>query len=861
MCLNSHENNLLQRYNAFAHRTMIAVIRRFALSLSHMKPVCLVFFLASFAQAVFAQDAASAFTARVQPLLTTYCTECHSGAKAKARVSLNGARTAEQLITERDLWFRVLDQIDAGTMPPKDEKQPTPAERAALIAWVRGEFTGLFLAKQRTEGRSRFRRLSRTEYANTVQDLLGLRPTVSLNLPPDGRVDGYDKVAAALPLSAVGAAGYLKMSEDLLSRLLRPMPRNPVKAPAPKPRTKDDLDDILGEKKAAPTNAAPASPFDPERTVRALPRDSEQSKGHILELPDGTKVSFNTDTTSGPLRGFNGTRVPGLHRLRMSVYGYQTDKPLPFGIYAGHTGAYPQIIELLAVLEAPPGKPGIVETEIYLRTAEVNDLISISDNFRLVPFGLGVQVPKNSQASQCRGPGLAIQWVEIEEPVQPLVGDKFLRADFREILQGGLQNRDVQLRAAEATFKRIGARFFRRDLTTDELNRFKLLFAERLDTGATTDLALRDCVIEFMTAPEFLCVIEEPGPLNDFALASRLAYFLWNSTPDDALLDIARAGKLRDGAVLAAQTERLLKDPRADRFIADFTDQWLGLRAIDDTSPDSKLYPEYARNDLLKRSSVLETRAFFRHVLTENRSVRDFVAADWAMLNESLAKHYGIPDIKGLELQKVSLPAGSPYGGLWTQPAVLKVTANGTYTSPVKRGVWVAERLLGIPIPPPPPDVPAVEPDIRGAKTLREQLALHSKLGSCAGCHAKFDPYGFALESFDVTGTYRKNYRVLNPERKSGPWWSDGLPVDSAGQTPDGRAFTDVRELRQHLVQKPQQLALGVTRHLVTYATGAPVTRVDQPALESIVQGAAKDGYGLRTLVHAVVQSDLFRTK
>ncbi|MFM8468494.1 MAG: DUF1588 domain-containing protein, partial [Limisphaerales bacterium] len=275
----------------------------------------------------------------------------------------------------------------------------------------------------------------------------------------------------------------------------------------------------------------------------------------------------------------------------------------------------------------------------------------------------------------------------------------------------------------------------------------------------------------------------------------------------------------------------------------------------------SKLYPEYAKNDLLKRSSVQETRAFFRRVLDENLSVHEFAAANWTFANESLAKHYGLPGIAGLALQKVSLPADSAYGRLWTQPAVLKVTANGTYTSPVKRGVWMAERLLGLPIPPPPPDIPAVEPDIRGAKTLREQLALHSSQGACAACHAKFDPYGFALESFDVTGTYRKHYRVLNPERKSGPWWNEGFLVDSSGKTPSGQTFSDIRELRKLVADQPAQLARGVTRHLVTYATGAPPTRLDQPALDAIVTAAEKQGHGLRALVHGVVQSDLFRSK
>ena len=823
-----------------------------------MKSVLLLCFIAHVA---VAQDAASSssFQARVQPLLKTYCTECHAGAKPKAGIQLSGPRTADQLAAERDHWFRALDALEAGTMPPKDEPQPKPAERAALVAWLRGDFTNIFLNRQRAEGRSKLRRLSRTEYANTLFDLFGVKPPVGLNLPTDGRVDGYDKVAAALPLSAAGAAGYFKMADDILARMLRPIPKTPPKATA-KPRSPDLLDDVLGEKKAT-TNTAPASPFDPARTTRAIAFGSEQSKGHVLELPDGTKVSFNTDTTSGPLRGFNGPRHPGMHRLRLSVYGYQTDKPLPFGIYAGHTGAYPQIIELVAVLEAPPGKAAILETEIYLRTADLNDLAPIGDNFRLIPFGLGVPVPKNSQASACRAPGLAVQWVEIEDPELPLLGDRWLRADFRTALAGGLQNRDVFIKAAEATFKRIAPRLFRRDLSADELAKLNLAFAERLDVGVTADNALRDCVVELMTAPDFLCIVEQPGPLNDFALASRLAYLLWNSTPDDALLDIARAGKLRDPKVLAAQTDRLLKDAKSSRFVDDFTDQWLGLRAIDDTSPDSKLYPEYAKNDLLKRSSVQETRAFFRRVLDENLSVREFAAANWTFANASLAKHYGLPGITSLALQKVSLPADSAYGGLWTQPAVLKVTANGTYTSPVKRGVWVAERLLGISIPPPPPDIPSVEPDIRGAKTLREQLALHSSQGSCAACHAKFDPYGFALESFDVTGTYRKTYRVLNPERKAGPWWTEGLPVDCSGKTPTGQTFADIRELRKAVAQNPAQLARGVTRHLVTYATGAPATRLDQPAIESIVTAAAKNNHGLRSLVHGVVQSELFRWK
>jgi mono/diheme cytochrome c family protein len=821
----------------------------------------LVLALACVRIATAAEDAAAAYQARVQPLLATYCTRCHGTEKQKAKISFAGARGADQLAGERELWFRALDQVDSREMPPENEKQPSSAERAAIAAWIRGSYTDLLLARQRKEGRARFRRLSRNEYADTVLDLFGIRPAVGINLPSDGRVDGYDKLSAALPLSAAGAAGYFRMSEDLLKWVLRPLPK-PKAAPAPA-----------------------GGPFDPARTTRAAAMESGQSPGHTLKLADGTMVSFNSDFTSGRL-DYQGARNPGMHRLRISVYGYQTDKPMAFGIYAGHTSAYPQLIDLVKVLEAPPGAPAVIETEVYLRTREFNDLAPVSDNIRLVPFGIGVQVPKNSQASACRGPGLAVQWVEIEEPELPLPGDRWLTADFPPALDEELRrSKQVALRrnpqgdqaksltregflaVMHATFKRVGARFFRRELSAAELERIDAGIAQRVDAGTPLATVFLDQVSELMTAPEFLCVIEPPGQLSDFALASRLSYFLWRSTPDEALLDVARQGRLHDPKVLREQTERLLADAKCQRFVDDFVDQWLGLRAIDDTSPDRKLYPEYG--EFLKLSSVMETRGTFRRMLAENLGVRQFVDPRWALVNEDLARHYGLSGVTGAQLRAVDLPEGSPYGGLWTQAAVLKVTANGTSTSPVKRGVWMAERLLGIPIPPPPPTVKPVEPDVRGAKTLREQLALHRSQGSCAACHAKFDPYGFALESFDVVGGFRTAYREPDPEvlalpadqRKGRRTWRDGLPVDCTGTTPAGQAFSGIVQLRQLLARDPEQLARGVTRHLVAYATGAPATAIDQAAIQAVAASAKADGYGLRSLVHALVQSELFRWK
>ena len=803
-----------------------------------------------------AEDAETVFQTRVLPVLESHCAKCHGAQKPKAKIRLVGPRKLEQIAGEQNLWFRVLTQVESGAMPPKGQKPLANSDRQAVVGWIRGELTNLLMAKQFQEGRSQLRRLSRSEYANTIQDLFGVRPTVGLNLPEDGRVDGFDKVSAALPLSASGAAGYLKMTDDILNWVLKPIPK----------------------------------PNDPQArpVIRSVAFQSEQSPGHILELDDGWKVSFNSDTTSCPNRGFSTSR-PGLHRLRISVYGYQTDKPLAFGVYAGHTFAYPQIIDLVKVLEAPPGTPAVIETEVYLRTGDLSDRSPYRDTLRLIPFGLGVQVPKNSQAADCKGPGLAFHWIDVQEPELPLPGDRWLTADFPPALNDELRShwkvianatgpKNLQAKSTDrkqfltvmrTTFQRVGARLFRRDLTAPELAKIVDDIAQRLDSGVTLDRAFLDEVTELMTSPEFLCVIEEPGRLTDFALASRLSYFLWNSTPDEPLSDLARSGRLHEPQILREQTERLLNDPQSARFVSDFINQWLGLRAIDDTSPDGVLYPEYALNDLLKPSSVWETQAFFRHMLDENLSVRHFVASPWAIVNGPLAKHYGLRPVTGIEMQKVTLPKSSPYGGLWTQSSLMKVTANGTNTSPVKRGVWVAERLLGIPIPPPPPNVNPIEPDVRGAKTLREQLALHRGSGSCAGCHAKFDPYGFALESFDVTGGFRTKYRKGDPDvialpqdkRKGRSTWRNGLPVDCSGQTPDGRRFAGIAELRKMLAEKPEQLARGITRHFVTYATGAPATVLDQPAIDRIVSNSAREDYGLRSLVHALVQSELFQSK
>jgi hypothetical protein len=360
---------------------------------------------------------------------------------------------------------------------------------------------------------------------------------------------------------------------------------------------------------------------------------------------------------------------------------------------------------------------------------------------------------------------------------------------------------------------------------------------------------------------------EKPGRLDDYALASRLSYFLWNSEPDETLRDLAKRGALKKTSTLMAQAERMLADDKSKRFTEAFLDYWLDLRKINNTSPDAALYSDYVLDDYLVESQVDETRRYFQELIRRNLPTRNLVASDFVIINDRLATLYGIPGIKGVDFRRVQLPPDSPRGGLPTQASVLKVTANGTTTSPVLRGAWIMERILGKPAPPPPPGIAAVEPDIRGAKTIREQLDKHRTNKSCNVCHAKIDPAGFALENFDVMGGWRDRYRAIGDGEKVPGYAKSGQPfefhmtqpVDASGALPGGASFKDVRELKRLLLQDERQIARNFVNQLVIYSTGAPVWFGDRPKVEAILDRTKN--YGVKSLIEALIESDIFRNK
>lgn len=422
---------------------------------------------------------------------------------------------------------------------------------------------------------------------------------------------------------------------------------------------------------------------------------------------------------------------------------------------------------------------------------------------------------------------------------------------------------------AERLLRNFLATAYRKPADEADVQRFLKLINDRRAAGLSFAESMIAGYTAVLASPAFVFLNEQPGKLSDSALATRLALFLWNSTPDAALQKLAASGELKKPSILRAETERMLRDPRAQRFSEGFLDSWLDLRKIEDSTPSTTLYNDYYLDDALTEASLLEPQLFFKELLEKNLPARLALDSDFTYLNERLAKHYEIDGVKGIAMRRVKLPPQSPRGGFMTMASILKITANGTTTSPVLRGKWIMERILGDEVPPPPP-VAAVEPDIRGAVTIREQLAKHRADASCAACHSKMDPPGFALESFDVFGAWRTKYRGVAEDKpaergigKNGHTFvfHYGLPVDAAGELRDGRKFDNVRDFKALFRGADEKLAANLVKQLLIYATGSAGEYTDREEIARIVAASKTSDYGVRTLVHEIVQSPLFLNK
>ncbi len=768
-------------------------------------------------------------------LFANHCQECHSGADPKGDFSLSGLGQNFADPANRERWEAVAEQLLAGTMPPVKKPRPPASEVKAMLDWIgtrmaatpEGNDSGVRSAIRRTG----MRRLTRTEYANTIRDLLKVDIDLSDLLPAETTTTGFDTNAESLHISPHLLESYLAAADRAIDAAI---------ASGPRPWNNSKRCDIKNERSIRPNGSV------------------------YRHLDDGvaifaTSVAANIQVTLWQYM----TRVRAPYRFRIKGYGYRTDKPVTFHVKAGPMDAGAQQI-VLGYFDVPPDKPTVVE---FTRSIDANQTI------RIVADGLKTSTREVEKigVENYNGPGLVIQSVEIEGPLldswpppshKALFGDLPKRridpADRSGRMEVVSQN---PLEDAQRIVREFALRAFRRPVTEADLEPILARVRDKLTSKAAFEEAVRVGLRAVLMSPHFLFVREPSGPDDDYALASRLSYFLWSSMPDAELIALAEKGKLREPDTLSQQVERMLRDPKAAAFTENFASQWLGLGAIDATMPDPMLYPEF--DDILKDSCVKEPLLLFDEVLRNDLSLTNFVASDFAIINGRLAEHYGIPGVEGLAFRKVPVPPDGRRGGLLTMASILKVTANGTTTSPVLRGSWVLERILGTPPPKPTIDIEAVEPDIRGATTIREQLTKHRDRAECASCHALIDPPGFALESYDVIGGWRDRYRsigagepaVVDGRRMR---YRQGPPVDPGDVLLDGRHFRDIGEYKKLLLADKDQLARALAGKLIAYATGTEPTLADRAAIDRIVSQIRDKNYGFRSLIHEVVRSPIF---
>jgi len=781
--------------------------------------------------------------------LETYCFDCHDDATQKAKLSLESLP-----MDAAAMWTRVHDKLTEHEMPPANKPQPTAAQWRELTEWLRAGLHASSLQQQQREGRVVLRRMNRTEYEHTLQDMFGVTVALKELLPEDATVAGFDNVSAGLGISAAHLVRYQQAADKAIAAALAPPDRS-------------------GKER---TTAA-------ERWAKWRPAGREDQL-HSADLHqrysarmDGDALVFHQQTESNQYleMEFGQPSRPGRYRLRAKVSAKSTGgKPLPVLIFRVGIPREFNVnnARVIAVRDAPADTPTIIEEEIIVTD---DPHLSLGKRIALKGWSLPGQkhpdeIKKDIAANKppdFSGPGLAVEWVEMEGPLGDRPGYRLLFGDLPRGEKGEPKFTDAKADAARLIRAFLPVAF-RRPVDEETAAPFVQFAQERLERGYTFTEAMAAAYRNVLCSPRFLMLIEKPGPLDDYALASRLSYFLWSSRPDDPLLARAAKGGLRQPAVLHAEVERMLGDAKAARFTQNFTGQWLDLRKLHMTKPDTR-YVEF--DDLLLWSMPRETTAFFDEMLTHDRPIAEFVASDWTFLDHRLAQHYGVPGVDSWELKRTALPAGARRGGVMTHASILKVTANGTTTSPILRGKWVLEKLIGKPPSPPPPDIPALEPDIRGATTIREQLDKHRHLPACATCHVKIDPPGFALETYDVIGGWRDWYRAAQDgkggkERVAlvnypGTQVWRGPDVEKGFTTPDGRPFKDITEYRRILLEDRDQIARNIATKLLIYATGADLQFADREVIEQIIRDARATNYGLRTLLHAVVQSRCFLNK
>ncbi|HAC90727.1 MAG TPA: hypothetical protein DCF63_08850 [Planctomycetaceae bacterium] len=724
------------------------------------------------------------FAHEIQPVLLHLCSDCHQGDSAEAGIALDRLTIERAGTIDRHQWVKVHGQIAAGAMPPPEHPQPSQQQRKQLAEWIEKQILTVRCEGPAYPGRVTVRRLNRDQYNRTVADLIGVSFQPASRFPSDDVGYGFDNIGDVLNLSPVLLERFMEAADEIARRAI------------------------------------------------VVPSD----EGPPLKSISGKLLTSSVEQAGGQVA----VTIAGEYLFRIKAYGQQ---------------AGPQVAQMeILVDNKPVSTVDVPNLEQESGSFEVKQRLTVGQHQLTARFVNDYYRPEDPDP-QLRGDrNLMVESLELVGPIS--VSPEDLPESHRRLLiatVNGESDRNEVLRAVQENLSAFLPRAFRRPTTGQELERYTQIARMVLADGGSFERAMQVAVQAVLVSPNFLFRIEQDTAseesdmrrLSDFELASRLSYFLWNSQPDDQLYQLANSGQLGADHQLRQQVMRMLTDPRSTGFVQSFTGQWLQLRKLETLSIDRQRFPSYS--DPLRSAMQQETILLVASILHEGRTIFDLLTADYAYVNQALAEHYGVSGVEGNQFQRVSL-AGVSRRGLLGQAAILTVTSNPTRTSPVKRGKWILDNLLGMPPAPPPPNVPDLEQTQSSQEkklSLREQVELHRSKPQCAGCHQLMDPLGFGLENFDVIGAWRD--------------LDAGVAIDPSGQLPDGRQFSGPTELSEILMERKAGFRRCLAEKLLTYALGRGLEYFDQCTLNQVTEATEAEGDTLVAMIQHIVLSRPFR--
>lgn len=802
----------------------------------------------------------STFDKAVQPFFANHCYTCHNDERQTGDLSLETFKTSASLSKNRGTMRLILEKLNAGAMPPAKMPQPKPEDVSVVTGWLSQELAKVPAKKGPVDtaksaemnlGHVTARRLNRVEYDNTVRDLLGVDLHASDDFPQDDSGYGFDNIGDVLSLSPVLMEKYLKAAEKISRTAIfgvEPLKPTLVRLRSPEPHVPAQMTpltdyDLTGLNLPNAIHTTYRFPVDGEYVIRAglggnRPAGSEPiqlalwldgKQIQVVHFDPAQSASFTNSAERQDLGGmsqeFRTKIAAGDHWLAVSI------PRLYEGLPASYQGPNPS---RLAVPPLPPIKtpPDLTPEQIEARRKEV----------------------EKQRAEKIPANGARVRSLVLGGPYAVTQGPSI--ESLKKVYACGHLDGHHRPGCARIIVERLAHRAYRRPVTPQEVTRLTSLIAEVKRDGGSFEEGVATAIQAMLLSPHFLFRLERipamPLPiasarsLSQHELASRLSYFLWSSMPDDALLAAADRGKLAQPAALAAQVRRMLLDPKSHALVENFGGQWLQVRRLESVKPDRKRFPEF--DEYLRLSMRRETELFFESIVREDRSILDFIDADYTYLNERMANFYNVPNVQGPEFRKVSFAADAHRGGLLGQASVLTISSYANRTSPVLRGKWVLENLVGKPPPPPPPDVPNLDEAKIGLSTsMREELEQHRQNAICASCHTRMDPLGFGLENFDAIGAWRTK---------------DGqFPINASGTLPDGKSFDGPHGLISILKGQPDAFAECLARKLLTYGLGRGLEPGDDSAVKTIVKSVGTENYRFSSLVLGIVNSEPFQQR